>query len=93
MGGGWSRCWRGWRESRSVVAVLGLFGVDVAGWFSDVWDALTGIGLGYLLAGWTLQTVQTTLTALGWYSILRAGYPDAPCSTARCSPRTPRASR
>ena len=31
-----------------VVAVLQLLGVDVAGWFSDLWDALTGIGLGYL---------------------------------------------
>jgi uncharacterized membrane protein YbhN (UPF0104 family) len=61
-----------------VVAVLELVGVDVAGWFSDVWDALTGVGLGYLVAGWALQTAQTTLTALGWYSILRAAYPRAP---------------
>ena len=61
-----------------VVAVLGLFGVDVAGWFESLWDALTGIGFGYLVAGWSLQTLQTTLTALGWYFILRAGYPDAP---------------
>ena len=61
-----------------VVAVLELIGVDVVGWFSDVWDALTGIGLGYLVAGWGLQTVQTTLTALGWYYILRAAYPRAP---------------
>jgi uncharacterized membrane protein YbhN (UPF0104 family) len=50
----------------------------VTGWFSDLWDALTGIGVGYLVAGWVLQTVQTTLTALGWYFILRAGFPDAP---------------
>jgi uncharacterized membrane protein YbhN (UPF0104 family) len=61
-----------------VVGVLELLGVDVAGWFSSVWDALTGIGFGYLVAGWTLQTAQTTLTALGWYFILRAAYPDAP---------------
>ena len=61
-----------------AVAALELLGVDVAGWFSSVWDALTGIGLGYLLAGWSLQTLQTTLTALGWYSILRAAYPRAP---------------
>ena len=60
-----------------VVAVLGLFGVDVVGWLDRVWDALTGIGLGYLAAGWSLQTLQTMLTALGWYFILRAGYPDA----------------
>jgi uncharacterized membrane protein YbhN (UPF0104 family) len=61
-----------------AVAVLGLLGVDVIGWFESVWDALTGIGAGYLVAGWSLQTMQTTLTALGWYFILRAGYPDAP---------------
>jgi uncharacterized membrane protein YbhN (UPF0104 family) len=61
-----------------AVAALELFGVDVAGWFSKLWDALTGIGFGYLVAGWSLQTVQTTLTALGWYFILRAGFPDAP---------------
>jgi len=62
----------------AAVGVLALLGVDVAGWFSDVWDALTGIGLGYLVAGWTLQTAQTTLTALGWFFILRAAYPRAP---------------
>ena len=61
-----------------IVAALELLGVDVAGWFSSLWDALTGIGLGYLVAGWSLQTVQTTLTALGWYFILRAGFPNAP---------------
>jgi uncharacterized membrane protein YbhN (UPF0104 family) len=60
-----------------AIAALGLLGVDVRGWFSDVWDALTGVGLGYLIAGWTFQTAQTTLTALGWYFILRAGFPDA----------------
>jgi uncharacterized membrane protein YbhN (UPF0104 family) len=61
-----------------ALTVLQVFGVDVTGWFSDVWDALTGIGVGYLLAGWAFQTAQTTLTALGWHSILRAAYPRAP---------------
>jgi uncharacterized membrane protein YbhN (UPF0104 family) len=59
-----------------LLAVLELLGVDVLGWFSDLWDALTGIGVGYLIAGWTLQTAQTTLTAFGWYSILRVAFPD-----------------
>jgi uncharacterized membrane protein YbhN (UPF0104 family) len=61
-----------------VAGALELLGVDVAGWFESMWDALTGIGIGYLLAGWSLQTVQTTLTALGWFFILRAAYPRAP---------------
>jgi uncharacterized membrane protein YbhN (UPF0104 family) len=61
-----------------VVTVLGLLGVNVTGWIERLWDTLTGIGLGYLVAGWSLQTLQTTLTALGWYFILRAGYADEP---------------
>ena len=61
-----------------VVAVLELVGVDVRGWLSDLWDALTEIPLGYLAAGWSLQTLQTTMTALGWFFILRAGFADAP---------------
>jgi uncharacterized membrane protein YbhN (UPF0104 family) len=61
-----------------ALGVLDLLGVDVSGWFSDLWDSLTGVGLGYLAAGWVLQTVQTTLTALGWYYILRAAFPHAP---------------
>ena len=59
-----------------ALVILDLLGVDVRGWLSDLWDALSGVGLGYLLAGWTLQTVQTTLTAVGWYFILRAAYPE-----------------
>ena len=78
----------------AVVAVLGLFGVDVAGWFESLWDALTGIGFGYLVAGWSLQTLQTMLTALGWYFILRAGYPATRRPrTGRCSRPTRPASR
>jgi len=61
----------------TVVALLELLGVDVRGWFSELWDALTEIPLGYLAAGWSLQTLQTMLTALGWFFILRAGFPDA----------------
>src|SRR4051794_6902626 len=61
-----------------VVGLLELVGGDVRGWFSDMWDALRSVAFAYLAAGWALQTVQTTLTALGWYYILRAAYPRAP---------------
>jgi uncharacterized membrane protein YbhN (UPF0104 family) len=61
-----------------VVLVLELLGVDVRGWLDSVWDALKDISFWYLLAGWAVQTVQTTLTALAWYFILRAGFPRAP---------------
>jgi len=60
-----------------VVLVLQLVGVDVKGWLSDFWDALTEVSIQYIVAGLALQTVQTTLTALGWYFILSAGYPQA----------------
>lgn len=60
-----------------AIVVLELLGVDVRGWLRSTWDALTEIGVGYLLAGWATQTIQTTLTALGWFFILRAGFPHA----------------
>jgi len=63
-----------------VVAVLHALGIDVRGWLSSVWDALTEISAKYLIAGWAVQTVQTTLTAVAWYYILRAGFPHAPIS-------------
>jgi len=61
-----------------AVVALELVGVDVAGLFSSLWDTLAEIPVGYLVAGWSLQTVQTALTAVGWYFILRAGFPSAP---------------
>jgi uncharacterized membrane protein YbhN (UPF0104 family) len=63
-----------------AVLVLNLLGVDIGGWLRNVWDALKDISFWYLAAGWAVQTVQTTLTALAWYFILRAGYPRAPFS-------------
>jgi uncharacterized membrane protein YbhN (UPF0104 family) len=62
----------------AVIAVLGALGIDVVDWLETLWDTLTEISVQYLVAGLVLQTVQTTLTALGWFSILRAGYPAAP---------------
>jgi uncharacterized membrane protein YbhN (UPF0104 family) len=61
----------------AVIVVLDLLGVDVRGWLSSFWDALSAVSLQYVVAGLALQTVQTTLTALAWLFILRAGYPDA----------------
>ena len=72
-----------------AAAVLELLGADVRGWLSSLWDTLTEIPLEYLVAGWALQTVQTTLTALGWYFILRAGFPRGagPLSRRACRVR------
>jgi uncharacterized membrane protein YbhN (UPF0104 family) len=64
-----------------VIVVIGaaatLFGWDISGWFKDLWHAVSAISIGYLLAGIALITLQTTMTAYAWYSILRYGYPDS----------------
>jgi uncharacterized membrane protein YbhN (UPF0104 family) len=59
-----------------VLAICHLAGFDVIGWFSNLWDTMTAISLKYIVAGLFFQTIQTTLTALAWYFILAAGYPD-----------------
>lgn len=62
-----------------LIVVIGaaatLAGWDVTAWFRHIWDTVTSISLGYLLAGIALITLQTTATAFAWYSILRYAYP------------------
>ena len=57
------------------LGVLQLVGVDVWGWLESLWDSLTEISIGYIILGCLLQGIQTVLTALGWYGILRYAYP------------------
>ena len=46
-----------------VVVMIGaaatLFGWDLVGWLEDVWDTITTISIGYLIAGIALITIQT----------------------------------
>jgi uncharacterized membrane protein YbhN (UPF0104 family) len=58
-----------------LLALLHLAGVDVWGWLSDLWDTVTEISFFYIVLGCLFQAAQTTLTALGWYGILRYAYP------------------
>jgi len=58
-----------------VLAALHLAGIDVLGWFEELWSTLTEISLGYIILGCLFQGAQTMLTALGWYGILRYAYP------------------
>jgi len=58
-----------------LLALLHLAGIDVWGWISELWDTLTNISIVYILLGCVFQALQTTLTALGWYGILRYAYP------------------
>ena len=58
-----------------ALAALRLAGIDVLGWFDQLWDAVTDISIGYVILGCIFQGAQTVLTALGWYGILRYAYP------------------
>ena len=58
-----------------IGAAADLLGWNIRDWFSNLWDTLSTISLGYIVAGIALKTVQTTLTAFAWYSILRYAYP------------------
>ena len=58
-----------------VLALLRVAGIDVLGWFEELWDSVTDISIGYVILGCLFQGIQTTLTALGWYGILRYAYP------------------
>ena len=58
-----------------VLVLLHLAGIDVWGWFEDLWSTLTEISIGYIVLGCLFQGAQTMLTALGWYGILRYAYP------------------
>ncbi len=64
-----------------VIVVIGaaatLAGWDITGWLKHIWDTITSIPIGYVIAAIALLTLQTTATAYAWYSILRYGYPDS----------------
>ena len=76
-----------WLGGLAVAAFLcQLLGIDLRGWISNLWDALSDVAVGYLVAGLALQTVQTTLTAIAWVGILRAAYPEAGIKAHRSQP-------
>ncbi len=69
-----------------AVALLDLVGVDVGGWFENLWDQIRDLSLHTILLALALQTAQTCLAGLSYYGILRAAYPGevriAPIVTA-----------
>jgi uncharacterized membrane protein YbhN (UPF0104 family) len=68
----------GWIAAAAVLfAVLEVAGVDVSGWIADWWSAISDVSIGYLVAAIALQTFGTSLNALAWLFILRAGFPHA----------------
>jgi len=62
-----------------VIVVIGagatLFGWNIEAWFRHIWDTITTIPLASLLGAIALITLQTSMVAYSWYSILRYGYP------------------
>ena len=58
-----------------VGALASLFGWDLRDWFGDLWDTVSTISIGYVVAGVVAATVKTTATAYAWYWILRYAYP------------------
>jgi uncharacterized membrane protein YbhN (UPF0104 family) len=58
-----------------AVAILQLLGVDVRGWFSNLWDQIKGVPPGYIVAAVIVQTGQTFFAGLSYYGILKAAYP------------------
>jgi uncharacterized membrane protein YbhN (UPF0104 family) len=58
-------------------ALAQLLGWDLADWFRELWDAVTGISAAYVAAACAAGLLQTSATAFGWWAILRYGFPDA----------------
>lgn len=59
-----------------LLLLLDLVGVDVLGWFRDVWDQIREIPKGYLAAALVFQTLQTFFAGLSYYGILKFAYRD-----------------
>ena len=69
-----------------VLAILEALGVDVTGWFRQLWDQIKAIPVQYVIAGIFFQSLQTSFAGLSYYGILSAAYPGevslAPIITA-----------
>jgi uncharacterized membrane protein YbhN (UPF0104 family) len=58
-----------------TVFVLGLLGIDVSGWLSDLWDQIKAVPTRYIIGALAFQSAQTFFAGLSYYGILRAAYP------------------
>jgi uncharacterized membrane protein YbhN (UPF0104 family) len=71
--------WKRLLVGAAVVLVIGalanLLGWDIRGWLDDVWDTISSISAGYIVAAVILKTLQTAAAGLSWYGILRFAYP------------------
>jgi uncharacterized membrane protein YbhN (UPF0104 family) len=60
----------------AAIVVLDLLGVDVVGWFQNLWDEIKDMPTGYMAAALTFQTGQTLFAGLSYYGILKFAYKD-----------------
>jgi uncharacterized membrane protein YbhN (UPF0104 family) len=58
-----------------TVFVLGVLGIDVTGWLSDLWDQIKSVPARYIVVALVFQSAQTFFAGLSYYGILRAAYP------------------
>jgi uncharacterized membrane protein YbhN (UPF0104 family) len=59
-----------------ALVILDLLGVDVIGWFQNLWDEIKDMPTGYMAGALTLQTGQTLFAGLSYYGILKFAYKD-----------------
>ena len=61
----------------ALILVLDLVGVPVGDWIRDLFRKIREIPAWAVVAGIILQSLQTTLAAVAWLTILRAAFPRA----------------
>ena len=52
-----------------------LLGFDIKGWIESLWDQMSAIPPGYLIAALIFQSAQTVFAGISYYGILGAAYP------------------
>ena len=52
-----------------------LLGFDIKGWIESLWDQMSAIPPGYLIAALIFQSAQTVFAGVSYYGILGAAYP------------------
>jgi uncharacterized membrane protein YbhN (UPF0104 family) len=60
-----------------AISLLDLVGIPVGSWIRDLLHKVGEVPLWAIIAGAALETVQTSLAALAWHSIIRAALPRA----------------
>src|SRR5262249_8653184 len=64
----------------AVIFVLDRLGIPVSDWLSELFKKMRDVPAWAVVAGIVLQSLQTSLAAVAWLTILRAAYPRATIS-------------